>query len=143
MSRVKIVATIGPQTSSERLLRALHAAGMDVARLNGSHADPDWHTRAIRLIRATLPDVPILFDLPGRKIRTRRLRHEPTFNAGDTIVLTTDESHDGQVKVPVTCAQVPSALSGGGSGTKQPAYSMTRFARRSARRRLRRARSTS
>lgn len=113
MSRVKIVATIGPQTASEHMLRALYAAGMDVARLNGSHADPDWHTQTIRLIRATLPDVPILFDLPGRKIRTRRLRHEPTFNAGDTIVLTTDESHDGQVKVPVTCAQVPSALSGG------------------------------
>ncbi len=97
----KIVATIGPATRSRERLLALRKAGMSVARLNGSHADLEWHRAAIQLIRSTLPDVPIVFDVPGRKIRTATLAHEPCFEAGDKVVLTTDASHDGRAKVPV------------------------------------------
>jgi pyruvate kinase len=97
----KIVATIGPATGNSESLLALKAAGMSVARLNGSHADLDWHRSAIKLIRDTLPDVPILLDIPGRKIRTVLLAHEPSFLEGDTVILTTDLSHDGREKVPV------------------------------------------
>jgi len=79
---------------------------MDVARLNGSHADLDWHARAVSLIREAAPSVPILIDIPGRKVRTARLAQEPTFAAGDTIILTTDLSHDGTAKVPVTYASL-------------------------------------
>ena len=101
MSRTKIVATIGPATNSAEALLALSQAGMSVARLNGSHADLDWHAETIRLIRETLPGTPILLDIPGRKIRTVQLAHEPSFAAGETIVLTTNAEHDGSEKVPV------------------------------------------
>ena len=101
MSRTKIVATIGPATNSAAALSALHEAGMDIVRLNGSHADLDWHAETIALVRATLPLVPILLDIPGRKIRTTDLAHEPTFAVGDQIVLTTETGHDGTEKVPV------------------------------------------
>jgi pyruvate kinase len=63
---------------------------MSVARLNGSHADLEWHRKMISRIRQTLPDVPILLDIPGRKIRTALLRLEPKFLTGDTVILTTD-----------------------------------------------------
>jgi len=63
--QVKIVATIGPATASAEALLSLREAGMDMARLNGSHADLEWHRGAISLIRETLPDLPILLDLPG------------------------------------------------------------------------------
>lgn len=101
MSRSKIICTIGPVSANAESLRALHDAGMSVARLNGSHADLDWHRATISLIRETLPATPILLDIPGRKIRTVGLRVEPSFKTGDIIVLTTDQSHDGSEKVPV------------------------------------------
>ena len=101
MSRVRIVATIGPATNNAESLRALAEAGMSVARLNGSHSDLDWHRATIALLRKTLPDLPILLDIPGRKIRTVGLKHEPSFAAGDTITLTTESDHDGSKKVPV------------------------------------------
>jgi pyruvate kinase len=97
----KIVATIGPATANPASLLALLKAGMSVARLNGSHADLDWHRATVRMLRDSVPDVPILLDIPGRKIRTIGLAHEPSFGVGDVVVLTTDTSFDGRVKVPV------------------------------------------
>ncbi len=99
MSYTKIVATIGPRTNNAAALRALAAAGLNVARLNGSHSDLDWHAATIELIRDTLPQVPILLDIPGRKIRTTQVTEEPSFTAGDKIVFTTEEGHDGSKKV--------------------------------------------
>jgi pyruvate kinase len=101
MAQTKIVVTIGPATCDRESLLALHEAGMSVARLNGSHADLEWHSAAIQLIRSLLPNLPILLDIPGRKIRTVLLAHEPHFVAGDRIILTTDISFDGHTKVPV------------------------------------------
>ncbi len=97
----KIVATIGPATNTPAALLELHAAGINMARLNLSHNDLDWHGATITMLREILPDVPILLDIPGRKIRTIQLAHEPSFAAGDIIVLTTDPDHDGTDKVPV------------------------------------------
>lgn len=90
MSKTKIVATIGPATANREKLLALFDAGMDVARLNGSHADLAWHGETIKLIRATVPSVPILLDIPGRKVRTGQLARDLSFKSGDTITLTTD-----------------------------------------------------
>jgi len=101
MIRTKIVATIGPASCSRDMLLALSKAGMNVVRLNGSHADLDWHAKTIQLIKECLPDIPILLDIPGRKIRTVQLAHEPQFEKGDIVILTTDQSHDGHQKVPV------------------------------------------
>jgi pyruvate kinase len=104
--RVKIVATIGPRTNNREGFQSLLDAGMNVARLNGSHSNLDWHASAIALMRSMAPDVPILLDIPGRKIRTRQLAKEPSFKAGDRVVLTTSEGEDGSVKVPVNRADL-------------------------------------
>lgn len=113
MRRTRIVCTIGPNSLNEATLRQLSEAGMSVARLNGSHANIDWHRDAIRQIHGVLPEVPILLDIPGRKIRTTQLAHEPEFAAGDIVVLTTDTSHDGSKKVPVNYADLHADLSSG------------------------------
>src|SRR5688572_19529150 len=60
MKRINIVATIGPATQHPTMLRRLADAGMDVVRLNGSHADLKWHAETIATVRQTLPDIPIL-----------------------------------------------------------------------------------
>jgi pyruvate kinase len=73
MRRTKIVCTIGPATSSDKMLEGLIRAGMDVARLNFSHGDHAFHRRLIRKIRQLERKldrpVAILQDLPGPKIR--------------------------------------------------------------------------
>ena len=101
MSATRIVCTIGPATNNESALCELVAAGMNVARLNGAHGDLDWHAAAIALLHEVMPEVPVLLDIPGRKIRTADLTHEPEFTSGNTVVLTTGEGHDGSEKVPV------------------------------------------
>jgi pyruvate kinase len=113
MRCTRIVCTIGPNTLSDSALLALHRAGMNVTRLNGSHADLDWHRSAISRIQRVLPDVPILFDIPGRKIRTVQLSHEPSFAVGEVIILTSDKRHDGKTKVPVNYSNLHGDLSVG------------------------------
>jgi pyruvate kinase len=113
MRLTRIVCTIGPNSLNESTLLALYDAGLSVARLNGSHADLDWHRGAIRLIHETLPDVPILLDIPGRKIRTIQLTCEPEFSVGDILILTTDPNHDGTKKVPVNYPNLHADLSVG------------------------------
>lgn len=71
--RTKIVATVGPASSSPEVLARLVAAGVDVFRLNFSHGDHDTHGAAFRAIRGAARDaghhVGVLADLCGPKIR--------------------------------------------------------------------------
>ena len=73
MRRAKIVCTLGPATSSLEQIRALVAAGMDVARLNLSHGSYDVHEAVYRNVRQAADEagrgVGILVDLQGPKIR--------------------------------------------------------------------------
>lgn len=111
MSRVRVVVTIGPKTDNPTALRALRDAGMDVARLNGSHADLAWHAQSIALLREVAPEVPILFDLPGRKVRIGQLEHELAVMAGETVTMASDQWHGSAARpVPITGPDVPSQL---------------------------------
>ena len=112
-NKTKIVCTIGPSTAGKEMLLRLFDAGMSVARLNGSHATLDWHKSTIELLRATLPSVPILLDIPGKKIRTTQLKVEPSFQRGDVVVFTTDLSEDGSLKVPVNYSELHNDLKPG------------------------------
>ena len=65
--RTKIVATIGPASANSQKLKMMYKAGMSIARLNGSHNLLTWHENTVKLIRSTLPNLPILLDIPGKK----------------------------------------------------------------------------
>jgi pyruvate kinase len=69
----KIVATLGPATSSAERLRALFEAGADVFRLNFSHGAPDDHKQRVELLRSLEKEykrpIAILMDLQGPKLR--------------------------------------------------------------------------
>jgi pyruvate kinase len=77
MRRTKIVATLGPASSSPEIIRQLIMAGIDVARLNFSHGTHEEHARNIADIRAISAEldtpVTILQDLQGPKIRVGKL----------------------------------------------------------------------
>ena len=71
--RTKIVATLGPSSSSPERLEQLILAGLDVARLNFSHGSADEHRARARLVRELAAKhgrfVALLGDLQGPKIR--------------------------------------------------------------------------
>ena len=69
MRRTRIVATIGPASESEEVLRGLVAAGVDVFRLSMAHGDIPSNLERLRRVREIAPDVAIMVDIPGPKIR--------------------------------------------------------------------------
>jgi pyruvate kinase len=91
--RTKIVATIGPATSSPEVLRELIATGATTLRLNFSHGTHEDHQRSIRLIRQISFElnqpVGILQDLQGPKIRLGRFENGFIhLQEGDPFILT-------------------------------------------------------
>jgi pyruvate kinase len=84
MTRTRIVATLGPATSSSEKIRALIEAGVDVFRLNFSHGSHAMHGELIKGIRHLAGEKPvaILQDLCGPKLR---LRHPVKGKAGDVV----------------------------------------------------------
>jgi pyruvate kinase len=90
--RTKIVATLGPATSSPEKIEQLILAGMDVARLNFSHGHADDHRERARLVRELAEKhgrfVAIMGDLQGPKIRIARFRdRQVTLQAGQAFTL--------------------------------------------------------
>ena len=79
--KTRIVCTIGPSSESPAILQDLILGGMNIARLNFSHGDFDYHKKLIGNIRsaatATGRRVAIMADLPGPKIRIGDLASEP------------------------------------------------------------------
>lgn len=77
--KTKIVATIGPASSSVSVLRELMRAGMDVARLNFSHGSYDFYTEVIANIRELNAELgistAILADLQGPKLRVGEMEN--------------------------------------------------------------------
>ncbi|MBD2679881.1 MULTISPECIES: pyruvate kinase [Nostoc] len=93
LRRTKIVATIGPATSSPEMLKAIIEAGATTLRLNFSHGTHADHQRNIRLIRQTAFElnqpVAILQDLQGPKIRLGKFDNGAIVVAkGDRFTLT-------------------------------------------------------
>jgi pyruvate kinase len=95
----KIVCTIGPASSSPRIIERLMQAGMDVARLNFSHGTHADHAQSIAVLRATAikhqKPIAILADLQGPKIRTGPLA------SGVPVMLTAGQ------RFTITTARVP------------------------------------
>lgn len=89
MRKTKIICTIGPATESLEMLERLHAAGMNVARLNMSHGDHPSHARviaALRQLNAKLATpVAILLDTQGPEIRTGDLNQDLYLQEGEVI----------------------------------------------------------
>jgi pyruvate kinase len=96
LHRTKIVATIGPASSSRDTLIEMVKAGMNVARLNFSHGTYDDHSRMIQLLRSVSSDlntpITLLQDLQGPKIRVGQLANGAIeLIEGETLALVPDD----------------------------------------------------
>ncbi|MCX6536125.1 MAG: pyruvate kinase, partial [Actinobacteria bacterium] len=101
-TRTRIVATIGPQNANPNSLKELLAAGMNIARLNGSHNTLKWHEETIKQIQETSANTPILLDIPGRKIRTVLTDKPLIFKRDGLIILTNDAKRTGSNMIAVS-----------------------------------------
>jgi pyruvate kinase len=97
MRRAKIVATLGPATSSYEQIRAVIEAGVDVARMNLSHGSYDVHEAVYRNVRKAAADlgkpVGVFVDLQGPKIRLGKFKDDIKVDLakGDTFKITIEE----------------------------------------------------
>jgi pyruvate kinase len=92
--RTKIIATIGPASSSPAVIAKLIRAGMDAARLNFSHGDWSDHTIRIRHIRQEAEkagkQIAIIQDLQGPKLRVGVMENDAVpLRRGDRVTVTT------------------------------------------------------
>ncbi|ADW69815.1 pyruvate kinase [Granulicella tundricola] len=106
--RAKIVATLGPASSTPETFRALVRAGLDVARLNFSHGSHAQKSELIKMVRQVAREenkpICILADLQGPKIRTGKLvDHKPVqLVAGERLIITPHEMQGTAAKVSTT-----------------------------------------
>jgi len=115
----KIIATVGPASSSDRVLDALIAAGADIFRLNFSHGTHDSHRAAFARVRAAAErahrEVAILQDLGGPKIRTGNLEggHPFSVKAGDALTIATGDFVGGPGRISTTFAGLAQSVKPG------------------------------
>jgi pyruvate kinase len=97
--KTKIVATLGPATSSKDVLRDMLRAGVNVFRINFSHANYDDVKERIKMIRELNEEhgftAAILGDLQGPKLRVGKMKDEVVVSAGEEITFVTGKEFEG------------------------------------------------
>ncbi len=85
--RTKIIATVGPAQDPPGALERLLDSGVDLLRVNLSHAAPRAQAERVRRARAHRPDIAVLADLAGPKLRLGDFTDEVKVTEGETLVL--------------------------------------------------------
>ncbi len=107
MRKTKIICTIGPVSESEPMMRKMIENGMNVMRLNFSHADHQEHKGRIDLLKKLRKEyntyVSILLDTKGPEIRIKSFKDgSVSLKEGDTFRLCTYDCEGDSEKVSVT-----------------------------------------
>lgn len=88
--RTKIVATMGPATKSKEILKNMILEGVNVFRINFSHADYNVVKENISLVRKLSDEmetnIAILADLQGPKLRVGLMEENVKISPGDTVL---------------------------------------------------------
>ena len=95
MNRTKIIATIGPSTDNFDAIKSMHAAGMNVVRINMSHANHSYARNIISLVKRVnklqehkYGPIAILIDTQGPEIRTGESTSSLDLKMGQVVNLT-------------------------------------------------------
>ena len=130
MLRVKVVCTIGPTSTDPDILAQMIDAGMNVARINMSHGDHDFHARNIHTIREIAQErnrpVAILVDLQGPKLRVGQMQLGGVpLVSGEELILTTEEIIGEPGRVPIQNKEVPASIEAGRGASESNASGET------------------
>ncbi|ECP6072903.1 TPA: pyruvate kinase [Campylobacter jejuni] len=89
LKKTKIVATVGPASEKEEILRQMIINGVNVFRLNFSHGTHEYHKKNLDTIRKVAKElhirIGILQDISGPKIRTGELKEPFELKKGDRL----------------------------------------------------------
>ena len=113
MKRTKIVCTMGPNTDSREMMKALVENGMDVARFNFSHGDHEEQKSRADILKDVRKElkrpVAMLLDTKGPEIRTGVLRDgkKVTLKENEQFVITTDERVGDETGCSITYKDLP------------------------------------
>lgn len=110
--KTKIVATLGPASSSKEVLRQMLIKGANVFRINFSHADYEDVKERVKIIRELNEELgfnaSILADLQGPKLRVGVMKDEVFVDEGDEIIFATGERFEGtKARVYMTYDRFP------------------------------------
>jgi len=112
--RTKIVATIGPASSTPDMLRALVGAGMDAARLNLSHGTHDDHAARAQLVRDAQKEagrpLALIGDLQGPKFRVGDLAEPLKLTQGEDVVVVIGDDGARNGELPIAPAAIGEVL---------------------------------
>ncbi len=101
MRRTKIIATLGPATESPELIGNLIEAGMNIVRLNMSHATHDWVRQIVKRVRREAEKrqaiIGIMMDTQGPAIRTGELPVPLDLKPGQKFTLTVRGEHSEEL----------------------------------------------
>ncbi|MCF8713410.1 pyruvate kinase [Joostella atrarenae] len=100
--KTKIVATLGPATSTKEVLKDMIEAGVNVFRINFSHANYDDVKERIDMIRSLNKEfnynTAILADLQGPKLRVGVMKEDVIVSPGDELTFVTGKAFEGDAK---------------------------------------------
>ena len=119
MRHTKIIATVGPASSSDATLDALLAAGVDVFRINASHGSRNDRRRMVERVRSRAAEagriVAVLQDLAGPKIRIGPLTDPEgvQLEPGARLRIAVGDFAGDAERVSTTCAPLAAAVRGG------------------------------
>ena len=118
LRKTKIVATLGPASSSEEMIARLIMAGVNVVRLNFSHGTAEDHIKRAEIVRQIAAKlnrpIGVLCDLQGPKIRIGKFEQgKITLKMGDLFVLDADCELGDQFKVGLDYKNLPQEVSVG------------------------------
>jgi len=109
--KTKIVATVGPATSSKKMLEAIIAEGVNVIRINFSHGKHSDHVDVIKRVREINKEQQIhtalLGDLQGPKIRVGKIKEGTVVKEGDVIEFTNEEIEGDGTKAYISYKTFP------------------------------------
>jgi pyruvate kinase len=110
-NKTKIVATLGPATDTKKILTELARNGVNVFRINFSHADYDDVRRKVKIIREINAEnnfnIAILGDLQGPKLRVGVMEEGVELEDGDTFTFTTEKCIGTKEKAFMTYQRFP------------------------------------
>lgn len=111
LKKTKIIATLGPASSDRETITELIKAGVDIFRINFSHADYDLVKTNVNTIREVNKElgtnVGILGDLQGPKLRVGVVKEGSYLNPGDILTFTNEKIEGDSTRVYMTYQEFP------------------------------------
>ena len=107
MKKTKIVGTIGPSSDSNEKLLALYESGLNILRINFSHAEHEPTRELIARVRelnaSGKTDFGLILDTKGPEIRTGKVSEKIQFTKGEEFIIYTTENPPTTDKKALFC----------------------------------------